>query len=126
MFSFLQGHIFMAIQATVANYGLAQSIATVAAAFGTLLGMTGIGAVLALGGMAVGGSIKKKMDIGGSGSGDIPSDFSGGRGGGVTNITNEGDNVNVDLSGGDTASYEKFADMQSSRSRGSVDGSYTG
>lgn len=126
MFTFLSTYIFQTLAATAANYGLAASIANVAAALGTLLTMTGIGAVLALGGLAVGGAVKNKMDFGGSGSGDIPSDFSGDRSSGTTINNYEGDNVNVDLSGGDTASYERFADMQSERGRGSIDGSYTG
>lgn len=128
IFSTLSAYIFQTIAATVANYGLAASIANVAAALGTLMAMSGIGLLVAGGGIALGKSMGLTDGFGGGGGigSSAPTDFSGGgSSNGTTNNYYEGDNVNVDLSGGDTASYEKFADMQSGRDRGAVDGSYT-
>lgn len=113
-----------ALVAMGANFGLASSIAAVTTALLGLLAVSAVGLALPAIGGALMGSVG--ADISGAG-GSAPTDFSGGgSSNGTTNNYYEGDTVNVDLSGGDTASYEKFADMQSDRSRGSVDGSYTG
>jgi hypothetical protein len=129
VFSYLSAYIFQTIAATVANYGLAASIANVAAALGTLMAMSGIGLLVAGGGIALGKSMGLTDGFGGGGGsgGSTPTDFSRGRSEGSTNNYYEGDTVNVDLSGGDTASFEKFQDMGSSgESLGPVNGSYTG
>ncbi len=125
MFTYLSTYIFQTLAATMANYGLAASIANVAAALGTLLAMTGVGLLLAGGGLALG----KMMGIGdvpgGKGASSSIGNWSGGSGGGKT-VVNEGDTVNVDIGDSDTASIEKFADMRGSGGdRGPIGGSYT-
>lgn len=113
-----------AFAAAGANTALAASIGLVTSAVIALLSVSGIGLLLAGGGLLGGKMLKKKMGI------DAATQRNATGGGSSSqNVSNyyEGDTVNVDLSNGDTADYEKFADMGSGGGDlGTINGSYTG
>lgn len=122
MFIYMSTWLFQTLTQTMANYGLAASIANVTAALGTLMAMSGVG--LAIAGLGLGlGKLTGMMDIGDSVGGYSGSDFPGSSEG-VTTI-NEGDTVNVDLSNADNSTVAKFGDMRGGGDRGPTNGSYT-
>lgn len=124
MTKFIAGWITKGIMAIGVNAGLAASIAAVTTAVLGLLAATGVGALLSIGGGALMGVLGPDMpDVGSSSS----LSSSSGSMSGTTNNYYEGDTVNVNLSGGDTASFEKFKDMRSSGGEigAPVNGSYT-